>query len=82
MKRLVSSIILSIFGLLAIFGFQPTIAKAQIHQQSIKNISATTPLYLMHANQINSDTNNLLAGHGSHVSHASHASHASHGSGY
>jgi hypothetical protein len=78
MKRLISNITLSIFGLLAIFGFQPTIAKVQINQQSIKNISATTPLYLMHANQINSDTNNLLAGH---VSHASHASHVSHGSG-
>jgi hypothetical protein len=80
MKRFISSFTLSIFGLLAIFGFQPTIAKAQIHQQSIKNISATTPLYLMHANQINSDTNNMVAGHVSHGSHGSHGSHVSHGS--
>ena len=77
MKRIISNITLVILGLLATLGVDPKIPNAQIHQQSIKNISATTPLYLMHANQINSDTNNLLAGHGSHVSHASHVSHGS-----
>jgi hypothetical protein len=82
MRRLISTITLSIFGLLAILGFQPKMTQAQIHHQSIKNISATTPLYLMHSNQINSDITNMTAWHSSHVSHASHASHASHSSGW
>jgi len=81
MKRLISNIIMVIFGLLAILGGGPKIAKAQNQQQSIlsiRNISETTPLYLMHAKHINPDTKIMLSEHWSHYSHESHMSHYSH----
>lgn len=82
MKQLISTIILSVFGLLTILGFDPKITKASIKSESIKSVSQTTPLYLMHAKDIYSKTNNMVAQHYSHYSHESHASHVSHASHY
>ena len=82
MKRLISNFILSIFGILTIFGFNTNITKASINTESIKSISEATPLYLIHAKNIYSATNDMATWHSSHVSHASHASHESHVSHY
>lgn len=85
MKRILSNIAVGIFALLSVLGVNQKATKAQIYQESITSISATSPLYLLHANQINSDSTNLVTqhySHGSHESHGSHVSHGSHQSGY
>lgn len=82
MKRFISNITLLIFGCLAILGIQPRITSAQIHQASIKNISETSPLYLIHAKHLSSNSQNVVATHWSHSSHVSHGSHESHYSHY
>lgn len=86
MKRLVAKLTLSVFGFLALFGVFAQDAKAaligHIKIPKIENVTESTPLYLMHANDLFAEDGDLLTWHYSHQSHASHASHASHQSHY
>lgn len=86
MKRFIAKLSLAVFGLLAVFGTYAKDAKALIHSdartQKIQNVSESTPLYLMHAKDLFSSSEDLLAWHYSHSSHQSHWSHQSHQSHY
>jgi len=83
MKRLISKIFVLSLGILGILGITPKDSQAITHKESkIENISATTPLYLMHSQDIFSTDSIVSSWHESHYSHSSHYSHQSHYSHY
>jgi len=83
MKRIFGKIVLVIAGAFVTLGLAPSDAKSAVKYDSwITNVSDTTPLYLIHAKEINTETNINLSWHQSHQSHQSHWSHQSHQSHY
>jgi hypothetical protein len=81
MKRLGYRIYLFVLGLLAILGLNYNNALAVTNDNI--NSSKSEPFYLVHANQLFSQSSSLNDDsdwHTSHESHASHESHESHSS--
>ncbi|MFC1837241.1 hypothetical protein ACFLYW_00990 [Thermodesulfobacteriota bacterium] len=69
-------------GLLALLGFSSSNSLANVDtEQGINKVTETTPLYLIHADDLASQ-NKMLSWHYSHSSHESHWSHSSHSSHY
>ena len=86
MKRFVAKFTLSVFSFLALLGTFAQDAKAtligHVETPKIENVTESTPLYLIHANDLFSEDGDLLTWHYSHQSHRSHYSHQSHQSHY
>jgi len=86
MKRFFAKFTLSVFGFFALIGTFAQDAKAALigydKAPKIQNVTESTPLYLMHANDLFSEDGDLLTWHYSHQSHSSHYSHQSHHSHY
>ena len=71
-------------GLLTSLGIYSTTSSAsQSFEIKEDRVDSSTPLYLMHANNVHPDSLGIIqAEHQSHYSHSSHESHASHYSHY
>jgi hypothetical protein len=86
MKGFFTKFILALLGLFAVLGTYAKDAKACLipsaTQKIHKNITESTPLYLTHAMDLFSTSDNLMTWHYSHESHRSHWSHQSHQSHY
>jgi len=77
MKKVISRAGLVVASIVALLGVSTVNVKA-----ATSDISANSPLYLEHGNNISGPGSGIVCDHESHASHSSHASHASHASGY
>ncbi len=77
MKKVIIKAGLVVASIVSLLGVSSGVVKA-----ATPDISAKSPLYLEHGNNINGSGGGIVCDHESHASHESHSSHASHASGY